>query len=273
MSGIEVRNVRFDIDDDVPRHWHGGRRSVTLFFDNLSIFFPAGERFFIASVNAHRDAIDSDELRAQVRDFCAQEAVHTREHIRYNDMLARHDVPTEKMDGRVARLLRFVRKVTPKRFQLAATCALEHFTALMAHLLLSDPRVLEGAHPSMAALWRWHAAEENEHKAVAYDVYQRAGGNYFERCGVMIVATIVFWAKVFEHQVRLMHRDGILWSPREWARLAKFVFWSPGWAVKLAPMYLQYFKPGFHPWDLDNRDLLDDWKTEYATSEEYHHAA
>ena len=62
MSGLEVRNLRLAFDDEIPRHWHGGRKSVTAFFDNLSIFFPAGERFFIASVNAHRHLVDDDDL-------------------------------------------------------------------------------------------------------------------------------------------------------------------------------------------------------------------
>ncbi len=257
-------------DDEIPRHWHGGRKSVTAFFDNLSIFFPAGERFFIASVNAHRHLVDDDDLQRDVRVFCAQEAVHTREHLHYNQMLERSGVPVAAMDARVDRLLRFARRTLPRRAQLAVTAALEHFTALMAHLLLSDPQALAGAHPTMAALWRWHAAEENEHKAVAFDVYTKAGGNYLERCVVMLVATVIFWAKVAEHQVRLMSAADILWSPREWLRLAKFVFISPGWAAKLAPMYLHYFRPSFHPWDLDNRDLLDQWKAEYASMEVHH---
>jgi predicted metal-dependent hydrolase len=268
MGSIEVRNIAFDLNEDVPRYWHGGRRSVTAFFDNLSIFFPPGERFFIAAVRAHRHLVEEDEpLGEDVRRFCAQEGVHSREHVRYNRMLAGHGLPTPKMEGRVTRLLRWVTKVTPPRWRLSATCALEHFTALMAHLLLSDEGVLDGADPTMAALWRWHAAEENEHKAVAFDVYERAGGNYPERCGIMVVATAVFWAKVLEHQVRLMHADGIALSPREWARLFHFVFVRPGWAVKLAPLYLQYFRPGFHPWDVDNRELLDQWKSQYEAQE------
>jgi predicted metal-dependent hydrolase len=270
MATFQVRNLRFDLDEKVPQHWHGGRRAVTAFFDNLSIFFPPGERFFIASVKAHRDAITDPALLEEVRAFTAQEGVHSREHIRYNEMLGPR---ARTMGSRVERLLQRVSRRLPKRWQLAATCALEHFTALMAHLLLSDPRVLDGANPTMAGLWRWHAAEENEHKAVAFDVYRAAGGNYPERCAVMIAATAIFWSKVLEHQIRLMRDRGILWSPREWGSLLVFVFIRPGWAVKLAPHYLSYFRPGFHPWDLDNRDLLEAWKTEHERSQVYRKVA
>jgi len=258
---IEVRNLRFETDEHIPRYWHGGRRAVTLFFDNLSIFFPAGERFFITSVKAHRDRVTDPRLLEEIKAFMAQEGIHGREHIRYNEMLRARGYPVEQMEKRVERLLRRVSKILPMRWQLAVTCALEHFTALLGHLLLSDPRRLEGAHPTMAALWLWHSAEENEHKAVAYDVYKAARGNYFERCAVMIAATVIFWAKVIEHQARLMHAEGILFSPREWIGLVDFLFFRPGGMFRLFFYYLEYYKPGFHPWDMDNRELLEQWKS------------
>ena len=47
----------------------------------------------------------------------------------------------------------------------------------------AKPQLLEGAHPAMVALWKWHAAEENEHKNVAFDVYKAAGGSAVYRKG------------------------------------------------------------------------------------------
>jgi predicted metal-dependent hydrolase len=258
---IEVRNRRFELDERVPRHWHGGRRAVSIFFDNLSTFFPAGERFFIASVRAYRGSVKDDALLAAVKAFSAQEGIHTREHVRYNEMLRARGYPIEELERNVELLLAFVTKVAPKRWQLSATCALEHFTALMGHMILAEPRALEGAAPSMAALWRWHAAEENEHKAVAFDVYRAAEGPYAERAFVMFLATVIFWGKVLEHQVKMMRADGILFSAREWADLVTFLFVEPACLGKLIPHYFQYYRPGFHPWDHDNRDLLEGWKT------------
>lgn len=259
---IEVRNLRFETGERVPRYWHGGRRAVSLFFDNLSIFFPAGERFFIASVKAHRDRVSDPQLLEEVRAFIGQEGIHTREHIRYNEMLRGHGYPIEAMEGRVERILRRATKRLPPRWRLAATCGLEHFTALMGHFILGDPRLLEGAHPEMKALWRWHAAEENEHKAVAFDVYLAAGGTAFERCALMIPTTLIFWAKVIEQQARLMHANGILFSVREWASLVDYLFFRPGGMFKLFWHYLEYYKPSFHPWDMDNKDVLERWKAE-----------
>jgi len=266
---LQVRNLRFDVGDEVPRYWHGGKRAITLFFDNLSIFFPAGERFFISAVKAHAGDVKDPELLEQTRAFCAQEGIHSREHIRYNEMLRAQGYPIEAMERRVERILARVTRRTKPRARLAATCALEHFTALLAHFVLSDDRLLEGAHPVMAALWRWHSAEENEHKAVAFDVYRQAGGGYVERVLAMIVATMIFWAKVFEHQVRLMRADGILFSGREWYALFRFLFIAPGGLTNLFLPYFEYYRPSFHPWQLDNRSLLEAWKNELAASPAY----
>jgi predicted metal-dependent hydrolase len=44
----------------------------------------------------------------------------------------------------------------------------------MAHDLLTNPKSLEGIEEKIKALWKWHAVEEAEHKAVAFDVYKQA---------------------------------------------------------------------------------------------------
>jgi predicted metal-dependent hydrolase len=259
---LEIRNLRFDLDE-VPRHWNAGRKAVTAFYDNLSVFFPAGERFFIASVRAHADRVKDAALARDVKGFCGQEAVHSREHLRYNDMLRRQGYPIDDMERRVIAILDRVGRRTPKRWQLAATCALEHFTALMGHVLLADRELLEGAHPTMAALWRWHAAEENEHKALAFDVYRAAGGNDVERAALMLAATVIFWSKVVEQQARMMATDGIAFSPREWWSLVRYLFVEPGSMRRLIPLYLRYYRPGFHPNDVDDGGLLEAWRAAY----------
>src|SRR5947207_14260434 len=122
----------------------------------------------------------------------------------------------------------------------------------MGQFLLEDPRMLEGAHPAMAALWRWHAAEENEHKAVAFDVFVAAGGTYGERVLAMVGASLIFWAKVLEHQVRMMGHDGTLFSPREWGSLAWYLGVEPGGLRTVVRHYFAYYRPGFHPSHVDS---------------------
>jgi len=257
----EPRDLRFDLSD-VPRFWFGGRKSVTLFMDNLSVFFPAGERFFVASVKAFQDQVTDPALAAEMKAFCVQEGHHSREHVRYNKMLADKGYPVERMERRLETFLRGLTRRASKKRRLAVTCALEHFTSLLASLVLEDSRVLEGAHPEMAALWRWHAAEESEHKAVAFDVYKAAGGSTLRRGAAMGVTTLIFWGWILLHQIQLMRVEGLLWSPREWFQLGHFLLARPAATWRLAWPYLRYYSPGFHPWEHDTQPLLDRWKAE-----------
>jgi len=262
---FEIRNYAFDLGPEVPRHWHPAGRAVTRFLDNLSIFFPDGERFFMASVQAFAGAVQDDpELRAAVRAFCAQEGIHRREHRKYNDMLAAQGLPAEAMERRVERIIALVTARTPQRWHLGVTAALEHFTSLMGRQILERPELLEGAHETMAALWRWHAVEETEHKSVAYDVYLAAGGTYPERVFLMLGAALIFWAKVIEQQARLMHADGDLFSLKEHARLHRYLWLTPGALPPMWREWLRWFHPRFHPDDLDAAELLAPWQAATA---------
>lgn len=261
---IEVRNLSFPLDASIPKHWLSGKRAVSIFFDNLSVLFPAGEHFFMASVRRYEPELREQALKEDVRRFQQQEALHSREHVRYNDRLRALGYPVDEMERKVRALLEDVAELPPRR-QLAVTCALEHFTALLAQFVLSDDSSFEGAEPVMAALWRWHAAEENEHASVAFDVFRAQGGTYTERVTMMALTTVVFWAKLFEQQRHMMRADGCLRSAKEWRSLAAFFFVQPGWLLKLARPYLAYYKPSFHPSELDCAPLLTRWRSEFAS--------
>ena len=268
---IVIRDLRFNLDE-VPKHWHGAGKSVSIFYDNLSVFFPVGERFFVTAVKAFRDQVTDPQLASEVQAFCTQEGHHSREHVAYNKMLERHGYPVRAMEARVDRILRTAMQRLPKNRHLLATCALEHFTAMLGALILRYQRLLEGAHPTMAALWKWHAAEEIEHKTVAWDVARAAKLPWALRSFVMLTATIIFWTKVFDHQVRMMWADGILFSPSEWWKLVKYLFLSPGGMLRLIPEWFRYYAPSFHPRQLDTEPLLEGWKSSFATSPEYSRA-
>src|SRR3546814_3208818 len=75
----------------------------------------------------------------------------------------------------------FCRKYRPKTFTLGQTAAAEHMTALMAHGFFANG-MFAHADPRVRAMYAWHAVEEIEHKAVAYDVLKKvARANYFTR--------------------------------------------------------------------------------------------
>ena len=258
---FEARNLTFEIEPARARWWHGGRKAVTAYWDMLSVFFPEGERFFVESVNAHRHYVTDPKLSSAVREFCGQEGIHRREHARYNETLAALGYPIASMERRVLRILNLVRWLTPKRWQLAVTVALEHFTAMLGELVLTSPDALHGAEPKMAELWRWHALEENEHKAVAFEVHRAAGGTRLERCFIMVLTTLIFWGMIAVQQAQMMWTDGTLFSPREHADVIRFLFrGSSGGLQSLLPRYLDYFRRDFHPFAPGDAERIERWR-------------
>jgi predicted metal-dependent hydrolase len=265
---IVRRDLRFDLSDCDLRTWHPEGLHVAHFFNALSIFFPEGEKFFIDSVRHFRDRIRSPKLEHDVKGFVAQEATHSREHRRYNEALAAAGLPVERLEAGVKAHLAFVRKHRSPEEALAATIALEHFTAIMADLLLSEDGILKGADPRMAAVWRWHAIEETEHKAVAYDVYQEALGSgraaYARRVIVMLLTTVDFWLRVFRYHFALVRADGAARDVRGWWQLFRFLWISPGGMRQLVRPWLDYFRRDFHPWQHDNFHYVQSWTAAYA---------
>lgn len=267
---IERRDLRFDLGDCDINHWHAAGPHVTQFYNALSLLFPEGEKFFMDSVRNYRDRIRSPELKEQVRGFIGQEAMHSREHIAYNRALKAAGHKVDKLEGGVRKRLNLGRRIFSPKSQLAITIALEHFTAIMADALLSDPRTLEHSDPKMSALWRWHAIEETEHKSVAFDVYREQVGTgvgaYVRRVLLMLHVSIHFWFEVIRNHWHLVRTAGIAGNLGGWLKLLHYEFVRPGLLRRIVPQYLSYYRPGFHPWERDNRQFVERWKSRYAAT-------
>jgi predicted metal-dependent hydrolase len=140
------------------------------------------------------------------------------------------------------------------------TCALEHFTAILAEGLLGRASLRADLHPSVRPLWLWHALEESEHKAVAFDVYRASGGGELRRIAAMAPVSLLFVAVVAATQAGFLAERGLLHRPWRWLRGAAYLWLRPGQLTRLLPAYLAYYRPGFHPDDRDTRALLDEWR-------------
>jgi predicted metal-dependent hydrolase len=146
-------------------NWHPDGPHVTAFNNALSVFFPVGENFFIDSVRAHaRVVVPGTPLAEQVAAFCKQEAFHSREHELYNDAL-RPYLPVAATEGLLGVVLGFFKRVS-WALCLSGTVGLEHMTSTLGATLVMDAPHTEGVEPHFEALWKWHALEECEHKAV-----------------------------------------------------------------------------------------------------------
>ncbi|MFL9863714.1 metal-dependent hydrolase [Paraburkholderia fungorum] len=256
------RDVRFNLPVERAKDWHGQGTQVSHFFNALSLLFPAGERFFMDSVRHYRDQIDDPVLKKQVLGFIGQEAMHSREHVEYNELLQANRLPARKLDKRVWKVLDWMKRVLPHSMQLALTVAVEHYTAMIAGLLLDDSSRLEGSEEGYRQMWLWHALEETEHKAVSFDVWDaviKPGlARYLLRVGVFLLTTLTFWPVVFLLHIRLIRSDRYAGQRvRGMGRVIRFLY-GPRHGVfpRMAGEWLSFFRPGFHPWDHDNRHHL-----------------
>lgn len=255
------RDLHFPFPPERILDWHGEGVHVSLFFNTLSLYFPEGEKFFIQSVRHYRDRISDPVLQEAVAGFIGQEAMHGREHRAFNALMDSAGLPASKIETFTTNRLKMAHKIFSPSMQLSMTIALEHLTAIMAADLLKDAKVLGGAHPDYARLWRWHALEETEHKAVAFDVWKTVMpptfGSYLKRCWGLIQTSWFFWLFTAIFHVRMARAARPAESHlRGYLRLAKFLFIKPAAWLSLAPAWFAYFKPGFHPWQHDNRAAL-----------------
>jgi predicted metal-dependent hydrolase len=264
---ITPRDLRFGREGK-PRWWLNGDPIASAWHTALSSTFPRGEAFFVESVKAFREGVPPG-LGAEIRAFIAQEVNHSREHAAFNRATEEAGYDLREIDDLVRDWILMTRR-RPAIVNLAATMALEHFTAMMAHEFLSRPEHLGHADPESAAMWRWHAVEEIEHKAVAYDTYRHAtrGWSRWKRWRLKaIVMVIVTWNFV-RHRVRdtmiLLAQDGLTGRRVRW-RLYAYLLWKPGVLRRVVPAWIRYFLPGFHPWNQDDRALIASADTQFLS--------
>lgn len=264
-AGLQIRprHMDFDFPNPLPRHWHGGDAFKSHWFDAMSVLFPDGERFFIDSVRHFRGQIDDPLLQEQIRGFIGQEGHHSREHLEYSNRLRDLGYDIAAIERRAQARIRYTQKKLSPQRQLAATAALEHITAILADGLLKEPRYLAGAHPTMARLWRWHALEETEHKAVAFDVYNQVCGNRKLLRRAMLMATWFFVLDTSRGLLHMLKRDGLLWNWRVWRDGLQWMWGKHGVLRPLLGTYRDFFREDFHPWQHDNLELLYRTRSEF----------
>lgn len=270
---IIPRKLTIDLTEalkDKP-YWLDNDPVKTHFFNALQSAFPEGERMFIDSARDVRDRYGdqlTEGLKEQIKLFIKQEAFHGVHHEEWNRALTERGydkIATYSQWFREQRL--FMKSRVPPLYRLAMTAAGEHFTAITARLNIhSDPDFMETVDRPFRDLLLYHAIEEIEHKAVCFDLYQQAGGGYLTR----VLAAASFTFGMIKHvrgiHIYLLKKDG-LWN-RETKKQARKEVWGKGGLVrKLLPDIIDYLRPGFHPWETDDRKwLLSDYS---ETLEEY----
>ena len=259
--GITVRRLQFN-PQAIHRHYFANSPVMSHLLTALSSTFPIGEQFFVHSVRNVRDKVKDENLQAQIAAFIGQEAMHSKAHAEFNAAWRSEDYNLDRFQAWLARKDDYVKNLHPK-IQLAITCAFEHFTALLGGYILRHPEVLATLDEDAAKLWVWHAIEEIEHRAVAFDVYQAVYGDDKIRRMIMRSVTTGFASLTLYSATRLFLQDKKKSLPKVGGNIFGFYLLGKMF-LQLVPEYLAYFKTDFHPSEIDYTKLIRYWKQRLA---------
>ena len=260
-TGITVRKLQFN-PKAIRRHYFANSPVMSHMLTALSSTFPIGEQFFVHSVRNVRDKVKDEKLQTQITAFIGQEAMHSKAHAEFNDAWRSDDYHLDRFQAWLARKNDYVKNLHPK-IQLAITCAFEHFTALLGEYILRHPEVLATLDDDAVKLWVWHAIEEIEHRAVAFDVYQAVYGDDKIRRMIMRSVTTGFASLTFYSATQLFLQDKAKSLPKVGGNVFGLYLLGKMF-IQLLPEYLSYFKADFHPSEIDYTKMVNYWKERLA---------
>jgi predicted metal-dependent hydrolase len=267
MNQLVVRQLLIDLETPVPVRWHEDA-FVAAFMNALSMSFPVGEQFFIDSLRRGMKELPPDvqaRMAPEVSGFIGQEATHRRIHHLFNQHLQNQGMVNHWAPRALKRIAK-VEKLNV-RHAVAATAATEHFTATLAHWLLSHPELLANVEPRLRNLWLWHASEESEHRTTAFDIYLALGGNEAWRLHAMRFVSFFLLSDLLRQTVNNLWHEGSLFKWSTWRGAWRFLFASQGLFSSSFGMWRRYFQADFHPSQDDDslsRQWLDTHQAAYS---------
>jgi hypothetical protein len=262
---IKPRRMAFDMGQLREKYFFRGNPILSTLMYALSASFPDGERFFIDTVRHYQKDIDDPVLIAQIRGFIGQEAHHSKVHEDFNAQAQGLGMAMERIQHRFKRRIDTAkRRLDPGR-QLAITAALEHVTATLAQWTLENPEagLKSETNSPLREMLVWHAMEEIEHKAVAFDVYRATVNKEKQRIVVAKIIFRTFWVQMAIAQLILLWNDRKIPTLRHIREAWTFMWGKGGFRSWAAPEFKRYLKPGFHPNQIDQRHLIEQWQHNY----------
>lgn len=243
---IRPRRVQFQFSQDIPKLWLQNSSVKTHFVNGINLFIGEFESFMVRTLRSHLPALQDSTFRQQMSGFIGQELSHSYVHSCYNQTL-------QEQGYRFAAYLKFTqfffRQVLNRLgpiVGLSITAGFEHVTASLAETVL-ESSALRDAHPIMRSVWEWHAAEELEHQALAFECLQVRDRSYGLRClGAVLGFAIVLGFSLSGMVLLVVQDPG--WV--RWKTIADAIdLFITG--DRLLPRCFQrllpYFQPNFHP--------------------------
>lgn len=244
---LEHRRPNFKFGSKIPRHWLEGSPFKTHFLNSLTLVFPSGEKYFIRSIQKLIAQIDSPQIKKDAQDFIRQEAQHALEHKKFFAILQEQGYSAKEIHNCIDKIItRILEPLNSQNFNLAITAGLEHMTALVAQVGLEND-FLRNAPSPLKELFNWHAAEEIEHRSVAFDVYQSLSGDTLLRIIAFVYANVLLFLMISAPTAYLLAKDRELFKAATLKDALDMFFIKDKLMLRAFGIFVDYLRPDFHP--------------------------
>jgi predicted metal-dependent hydrolase len=248
---ISPRRIAFQFDSQIPRLWFRNSSIMTQLLNGINLALPAFEGYMIRTIQRQLRHLHDPVLRSQAKGLIGQEYNHSQAHQQYNEILRDQNY---RFETYLAFVNGFLERLMPRLgvpLQLAMIAGFEHLTTSLSEVILHHS-VMAQAHPVMKALWEWHAAEELEHKNIAFDLFQAIEGSYWRRVlggvlGIAIVASFMTTGMLL-----LAAQDPGFLSFKTLSDLNKLLLTEYRLIPRTVRHLVPYFQPKFHPSQRDD---------------------
>lgn len=263
---LRARDLVFDLTDAISTHWSSEHPEFSQYANALMAALPHLEPFFIQNLREAIGRVSDPHLREEAAAFAQQEAYHAQQHRRWNRILADRYPGFEALEQRIKARLNESKRKHSLPFRLAYTAGYEAITYQVACFIMAERHVwLKGADPRVVALLCWHAAEEIEHKSVAFDVFEAIDGAYWLRVLGLAHALVHTMADLRRMARHLLRADRVFESFQGRRRV-----WRVRWALAkgVLPELRHYLRPSYHPSEHADPPLIAGWLAEERAGED-----
>jgi len=267
-EGIAIQPREFDIEvlRQTPKLWLENNPISTIGTNVFSLYIPRGELFFIRSVRHFKDQIKDPELKSMIVAFMQQETLHAKAHDAFNESFKNYGFDVDSELKFINEKFEWIEKYVPKKIQLGMTVFFEHLTATRASSALTNLPNNSTISEEVKAFLMWHAAEELEHKNVAFDVFKEVGGGYFLRIFSALLGPYLLFPYVKETTLRMTQAYNEPLTDENKLQFKMRKEKNKTEMLKSKQAIKQYFQPFFHPNKIKDTHLLFNWykKTQVA---------
>lgn len=252
-SDLKVRAPDFQFD--ASKIIWPNAPEVSVIFNAMSTSTPVVEKFLNKVMMLCRKQVRDDrpDLQRDIDDFVRQESNHYRIHAKWNELVEEaglHLDPRfeETFDAEFREML----KTRSLSFLTAYCAGFENFTLFFARYLFEQGGALFKDGDSIGDLWRWHFAEEWEHRMVCHDGFAEISGNYFMRVWGLVYSSWHLNKNIAPRIQSFLaqYREGM--SPAEIAaskkREKQFFNAFYGWTLpRMLKIFIPFYNPGTAP--------------------------